>query len=133
MLRILKNRRVFQVVLVGSNLVPLVTGLLVTVLGVGLFVPLDQVGADFAAQVRVYAIWFTGIFFLFLWIAMNIETSGPVLKIVACLVALAGASRFYTMIVLAEFPTSTVIAGVVEVAVLVFIPWRRFLLAQDEA
>lgn len=37
------------------------------------------------------------------------------------------------MIVLAEFPTSTVIAGVVEVAVLVFIPWRRFLLAQDEA
>ncbi|MEM7718464.1 MAG: DUF4345 family protein [Pseudomonadota bacterium] len=132
MLALLKSRRAFQIVLIGSNLVPLFTGTLVTVMGVALFVPTDVAGVDFAAQVRVYAIWFTGIFFLCVWIARNIEIAGPVLTILAILIALAGASRLYTMIELGEYPMSTYIAAFVEMAVILFIPWHRFLLGYTE-
>ncbi|WP_413785282.1 DUF4345 family protein [Cognatiyoonia sp. IB215446] len=75
-----------------------------------------------------YAIWFTGVFFLCLWVARNINICGPVLTILATLMALAGASRFYTMIEVGEFPTSTLIAGIVKIAVFLFIPWHRYLL-----
>lgn len=133
MKKFLKNRRAFQVLLVGSNVVPLITGTLVAILGVGVFVPTDQAGPEFAAQVRVYAIWFTAMFFLCLWVARNIEIGGPVLTIAASLMALAGVSRFYTMMTLDAFPVSTVIGGVVEIAVCLFIPWHRYLLRQGEA
>lgn len=132
MIGLLRTKRMFQIVLVVSNLVPLITGLLVAVFGVSLFVPLEHVEVDFAAQVRVYAIWFTGVFFLCVWIARNMAISGPVLAILACLIALAGASRVYTMVTLGDYPTSTVIAAVVEMAVIVFIPWHRYLLKQDK-
>jgi len=100
------------------------------IMGVGLFVPPEQAGTDFAAQVRVYAIWFTGVFFMCLWIARNIEISGPVLAILATLITLAGASRVYTMVELGEFTPSTMFAAVVEMAVCLFIPWHRYLLKQ---
>lgn len=133
MINVLKSKRTFQIVLVGSNLVPLMTGVLVAFFGVSVFVPSGDVSADFAAQVRVYAIWFTGVFFLSFWIARNMEISGPVLRIVAILIALAGVSRFITMIDIGEFPTSTVVAGVIELAVLLFIPWHRYVLKNQQA
>lgn len=96
--KFLTSRRAFQVLLVASNLVPLFTGTLVAINGVELFVSTEHAGPEFAAQVRVYAIWFTGMFFLCLWVARNIDIGGPVLAIAATLMTLAGASRFYTMI-----------------------------------
>lgn len=121
-------RRLFQIVLVGSNLVPLILGIAVAINGVSFLLPDQQVGADIAAQIRVYAIWFTGIFFLSVWIAFNIETSGPILKIVFALVASAGASRLFTMFSLTVFPTSTMIAAIIEIGTILFIPWHSYLL-----
>lgn len=126
-------KRAFQIVLVVSNLVPLMTGILVSIVGVSLFAPIDAIDPSFAAQVRVYAIWFTAIFFLSLWMAFNIETCGPVLRIVFALVALAGASRIYTMIELGVYPTSTAIAAGVEIATVIFIPWHSYILRSSPA
>lgn len=39
--------RLFQIILVGSNAVPLLTGLLATYLGAALFVPAEQITTDF--------------------------------------------------------------------------------------
>lgn len=55
------------------------------------------------------------------------------LTISATLMALAGASRFCTMFALDAFPVSTVIGGVVEIAVCLFLPWHRYLLRQTNA
>lgn len=60
----LNSRRAFQVLLVGSSIVPLFNGTLIAMLGVELFVSADQARSDFAAQVRVYAIWLTSMLFL---------------------------------------------------------------------
>jgi len=123
--------RLFQIVLVGSNIVPLLTGLLAAFTGAALFVPGEQIATDFDAQVRVYGIWFSGIFWLSLWMAFNIKTCGPILKIVFSLVALAGVLRVYTMVTAGEFPTTTLVGAVVEIATLLFIPWHRYVLKQE--
>ena len=120
-------KRAFQIVLVLSNIVPLVTGTLVALSGAAFFFPAEAVSTDFAAQVRVYAIWFTAVFFLCIWIARNIEISGPVLRIVFVLMPLAGASRMYTMVSLEDFPPSVVVAAVIEMATVLFIPWHALV------
>lgn len=121
----------FQIVLVGSNAVPLLTGLLATFTGAALFVPVEQITTDFHAQIRVYGIWFTGVFWLSLWMAFNIKTCGPVLKIEFSLMALAGVLRVYTMVTAGEFPPTTLVGAVVEIATLLFIPWHRYVLKQE--
>ncbi len=121
-------KKVFQIVLVVSNLVPLMTGIAVAVNGASFFVPNDVIGASFEAQIRVYAIWFTAIFFLSVWMALNVETCGPILRIVFVLIALAGVSRLYSMVSLGAYPTSTVVAAVVEIATILFIPWHSYLM-----
>jgi len=121
-------KRAFQIVLVFSNLVPLITGTLVALNGASFFFPGQVVATDFAAQVRVYAIWFTAVFFLCVWIARNVEISGPVNRIVFTLMPLAGASRLYTMASLGDFPPSVVAGSVIEMATIVFIPWHTFVL-----
>ncbi|MEM9105247.1 MAG: DUF4345 domain-containing protein [Pseudomonadota bacterium] len=121
-------KRAFQIVLVVSNLVPLLLGIAVAINGAAFFVPINVIDASFEAQIRVYAIWFTGIFFLSVWMAFNIETCGPILRIVFSLVALAGASRVYSMVSMGSYPTSTAIAAVVEMATIVFIPWHGYLI-----
>ena len=120
-------KRVFQIVLVASNLVPLMTGILVAIGGISFFAPDGVIDASFEAQIRVYAIWFTAIFFLCVWMAFNIETCGPVLRMVFVLIALAGASRVYSMVSLGVYPTSTAIAAAVEMATILFIPWHSYL------
>ena len=60
-------KRLFQVTLVGMNVVPLLTGILVATSGAAFFVPAEQVTAEFDAQIRVYGTWFTAIFFLSIW------------------------------------------------------------------
>ena len=123
-------KRLFQVVLIGSNLVPLGTGILAALTGAALFVSTEGITTDFNAQVRVYGIWFTGIFFLSVWMALNIDECGAVLRIVFSLVALAGASRFYTMFAAGEFPVTTLVGAIVEIATLLFIPWHRYILTK---
>ncbi len=120
--------RVFQIVLVVSNLVPLILGVAVAVNGASFLVPDHTVDTSSAAQIRVYATWFTAIFFLSVWIARNIEISGPVLRIVFGLVALAGLSRLVTMVGLGDFPASTLIAAIIEIATVLFIPWHSYLM-----
>lgn len=124
-------KRLFQIVLVGSNAVPLLTGLLAAFTGAALFVPVEQTTTDFHAQIRVYGIWFTGLFWLSLWMAFNIKTCGPVLKIVFSLIAIAGVLRIYTMVAEGEFPATTLAGAVVEIATLLFIPWHRHVLKQE--
>lgn len=53
--------------------------------------------------------------------------------IVATLMVVAGAPRFYTMGALDAFLVSTAIAGVVEVADCLFIPWHRYPVLQANA
>ena len=120
-------KRLFRIILVGSNLVPLATGILAMVTGAALFVPSELVTTDFDAQIRVYGIWFTAIFWLSLWMAFNIETCAPILKIVFSLVALAGISRVYTMVSAGEFAVTTLVGAIVEIATLLFIPWHRYV------
>ena len=48
--------RLLQVVSVGSNAVPLLTGLLATFAGAALFVPSEQITRDSQAQIRIYGI-----------------------------------------------------------------------------
>ena len=86
--------------------------------------PEGQITADFDAQIRVYELWFTAIFFLSLWMAFNVETCGSVLEIVVSLVALAGALRIYAMFAMGEFPVSTLIGAIIEIAVPGFVPWH---------
>ena len=57
-------KTVFQVVLVVFNIVPLLTGVAVAVNGAEFFVSPEVIDTNFDAQIRVYAIWFTAIFFL---------------------------------------------------------------------
>lgn len=124
-------KRLFQIVLVGSNAVPLLTGLLAAFTGAALFVPVEQITTDFNAQIRVYGLWFTGVFWLSLWMAFNIKTCGPVLKIVFSLIALAGILRIYTMVSAGEFPVTTLVGAVVEIATLLLIPWHQHVLKQE--
>lgn len=124
-------KRAFQVVLVASNLVPLLLGVAVAINGVTFLIPDQQIETSIAAQIRVYAIWFTGIFFLSVWIAFNFETSGPVLRIVFVLVALAGLSRLLTMVGSGDFPTSTLVAAIIEMATILFIPWHSYVLRKS--
>lgn len=126
-------KRLFQVVLIGSNLVPLGTGVLAALTGAALFVSAEEITTDFNAQVRVYGIWFTAIFFLSVWMAFNIDKCGPVLKIVFSLVALAGASRLYTMFAAGEYPVTTFVGAIVEFATLLFIPWHQYILTKMES
>ena len=88
----------------------------------GAFVPEGQITVDFDAQVRVCGLRFTTIFFLGLWMAFIIETRGSMLKIVFSLVALACALRIYAMFAMREFPISTLIGIIVEIAC-----WALFL------
>lgn len=125
--------RLFQAALIVLNLVPLFTGILAAILGASLFVGPDQITTDFDAQIRVYGIWFTANFALCLWMAFNVDICGPVLKIVFCLMALAGLSRVYTMLAAGEFPTTTLVAAIVEIALIGFIPWHRHVLRQVQA
>ncbi len=90
--------------------------------------PAEQITTDFHAQIRVYGIWFTGVFWLSLWMAFNIKTCAPVLKIVFSIMALAGVLRVYTMVSAGEFPITTLVGAVVEIATLLFIPWHRYIL-----
>ncbi|MEM6534563.1 MAG: DUF4345 domain-containing protein [Pseudomonadota bacterium] len=120
-------KTVFQLVLVVFNIVPLLTGVAVAVNGAEFFVSPEVIDTNFDAQIRVYAIWFTAVFFLSLWMAFNIEQCGPVLRIVFTLVALAGLSRFYTMYVSGEFPPRQTVAATIEVATLLFIPWHNYV------
>ena len=114
--------------LVGLNLIPLTTGLLAAFTGAALFAYEGQITVDFDAQVRVCGLRFTAIFFLSLWMAFNVETCGPVLKIVFSVVALTCALRIYAMFAMGEFPISTPIGAIVEIAMLSFIPWHRRIL-----
>ena len=114
-------------VLVGLNLIPLTTSLLAAFTGAALFVPEGQITVDFDAQVRVYGLRFTAILFLSLWMAFKVEACGPMLKIVFSLVALACALRIYAMFAMGEFPISTLIGAIVEIAMLGFIPWHRHI------
>ena len=125
-------KRAFQIVLVVSNLVPLLMGIAVAINGASFFVPAEVITASFEAQIRVYAIWFTGIFFLSVWMAFNLESCGLVLKIVFVLVAVAGVSRLYSMISMGEFPTSTAIAAVIEMATILFIPWHAYVIRKEQ-
>ncbi len=84
-------------VLVGLNLIPLTTSLLAAFTGAALFVPEGQITVDFDAQVRVYGLRFTAIFFLGLRMAFIVETCGLMLKIVFSIVALACALCIYAM------------------------------------
>lgn len=120
-------KKAFQITLVVSNMVPLLTGILALTSGASLFVSDDVITADFDAQIRVYGVWFTAIFFLSVWIAFNIETGGTVLKIVFILMAVAGVSRIYSMVSLGSYPVTTAIAAAVEIATLAFIPWHNYL------
>lgn len=124
-------KRLFQIVLVGSNAVPLLTGLLAAFTGAALFLPVEQITTDFHAQIRVYGIWFTGVFWLSIWMALNIRICGPVLKIVFSLIALAGVLRIYTMVSAGEFPATTLVGAVVEIATLLFIPWHQHVLKEE--
>ena len=123
--------RLFQIVLIGANVVPLLTGLLATFLGAALFVDAAQINTDFNAQIRVYGIWFTGVFWLSVWMAFNIKKCGPVLKIVFSLMALAGVLRMFTMVSAGEYPITTLVGAVVEIATILFIPWHRYVLKQE--
>ncbi|MEM6626866.1 MAG: DUF4345 domain-containing protein [Pseudomonadota bacterium] len=118
----------FQIVLIVSNIVPLLTGILVALNGAAFFVDADAIDVGFDAQIRTYAVWFTGIFLLSVWIAFNIEIAGPVLKIVFTLVALAGLSRVYAMYSLGSYPPRTVVAAGIEIFTLIFIPWHAYVL-----
>lgn len=71
---------------------------------------------------------FTAIFFLGLRMAFIVETCGSMLKIVFSLVALACALCSYAMFATGEFPISTLIDAIVEIAMLGFIPWHRHIL-----
>ncbi|QEE36744.1 DUF4345 domain-containing protein [Octadecabacter sp. SW4] len=86
---------------------------------------------DFDAQIRIYGIWFKGVFWLSLWMAFNIKTFGPVLQIVFSVMAIAGVLRIYTIVTAGEFPTTTLVGAVVEIATQLFIPWHRYVLKQE--
>ena len=120
--------RLFQIVLVGSNLIPLATGLLAVAMGASLFVSDEHITTDFDAQIRVYGIWFTANFALCLWAAFNLKTCGPIIRIVFSLMAVAGVLRVYTMVTAGDFPTTTLVGSVVEIALLGFIPWHNHIL-----
>ena len=87
------------------NLVPLTTGLLTAFTGAAIFAPEGQITADFDAQVCVYGLRFTAIFFLSLSMAFDVETCGPVLKIVFSVVALTCALRIGAMFAMGKFST----------------------------
>lgn len=97
-------KRSFQITIVVLNVVPLLTGILALVTGAALFVSEDVITTDFDAQIRVYGIWFTAIFFLSVWIALNVETAGSIVKLTFILVAIAGVARVYSMVTLGSYP-----------------------------
>ncbi|PHQ85238.1 MAG: SAM-dependent methyltransferase [Thalassobium sp.] len=63
--------------------------------------------------------------------AFNIKTFGPVLQIVFSVMAIAGVLRIYMIVTAGEFPTTTLVGAVVEIATQLFIPWHRYVLKQE--
>ena len=59
--------------------------------------------------------------------ALNIKTCDPVLKIVFSAMAIAGVLRIYTMVTAGEFPITTLVGAVVEIATQLFIPLHRYV------
>ena len=113
-----------QITLIVGGLGPLVIGLMSFAQGAAAHLQSGQIPIQLDAHLRALSIWFTVAFFLIVWGALNLETAGTALYIVFAVMALAGVARFYSMWSFGEWDSRTVVAAVVEMATLIFIPWH---------
>ena len=117
-------RRTLQITMLIVAAIPLVIGIINFILGAGRFVPTDQITANLDNQLRFYAVWFTFVFFLTIWCVRNLEIAGPVMRIMFTTMALGGAARLYSMSQVGLPDPPMIVATVVEISVLAFIPWH---------
>lgn len=117
-------KRPLQITMLVVATIPLIIGLINFILGAGRFVPTEQITANLDNQLRFYAIWFTTVFFLTLWCVRNLEIAGPVMRIMFTTMALGGVARLYSMSQFGLPDPPMLVATVLEIGVLAFIPWH---------
>ncbi len=121
-------RRTLQITMLVVATIPLMVGIINFIFGAGRFVPTDQVTANLDNQLRFYAIWFTLVFFLTIWCVRNLEIAGPVMRIMFITMALGGVARLYSMSQVGLPDPPMIVATVVEISVLAFIPWHSMVM-----
>ncbi len=126
-------RRTLQITMLTVAAVPLILGLLNLIAGAEAFVPADQVSADLDSMLRFYAVWFTAVFFLTIWCVRNLDIAGPVMLIMFSTMALGGLARLWSIYQVGMPAPSMIGAAVIEIAVLLFVPWHRAVLKRSAA
>jgi len=118
-------RRTFQISLLLVAFLPFALGVKNFLGGAQAFVPLELVTPQLDNQLRFSAVWSMLPFFLTLWIVRNLERAGVVLAIVLGATALAGLARLYSISQYGMPEPFRAAAIVLEIGVLLFIPWHR--------
>ena len=126
-------RRTFQIALLVTAFVPFILGVMNLVGGAALFVPPEDVTARLDNQMRFYAVASMLPFFIALWIVRNLDVAGPALTITLTTTALTGIARLYSVTQYGLPGPDMIGAVVVEIGVLLFIPWHRMVVRKPKA
>ena len=117
-------KRALQITMLVTAAIPLVLGIVNLIFGAQRFVAANEVTANLDSQLRFYAVWFAGLFFLTLWCVRNLEIAGPVMRIMFITMAIGGVARIYSLGTVGIPDVPMIGAIVIEIAVLAFIPWH---------
>lgn len=126
-------RRAFQTALVVVAFIPFVLGIVNLIGGAALFVPGGAVTPGLDSQMRFYAVASMLPFFITLWIVRNLDTAGPVLTITLITTAFTGLARILSVIQYGLPEPAMIFAIVIEIGVIVFIPWHRMIVKRTES
>jgi hypothetical protein len=125
--------RIFQITMIAVALVPFALGVMNLIGGAAAFVPPDIVTPEFDGQMRFYAVWFMFPLFISIWAVRNMDIAGPVLLIAFGTMALGGAARVSSFFLVGIPDPTAIVAAVVELATLLFVPWHRAVIGRNMA
>lgn len=126
-------RRPLQITLLVFAFIPFALGLMNLITGAAQFMPPEVITASNDSQMRFYAVLFMMPFFITIWIVRNLDIAGPIMAITFGTMALAGVARLYSISQFGLPEPSMIGAIVIEIGVLLFIPWHRAVLRREQA
>lgn len=124
-------RRTLQITMIAVAAIPFILGVMNLIGGAAAFVPPEAISPSLDSQMRFYAVWFMLPFFLTIWIVRNLDVAGPVMLITFGTMALAGCARIFSAMEYGMPDPRMVAAIVIEIGVLLFIPWHRAVMRQS--
>ena len=95
--------------------------------------PPETITPSLDSQMRFHAVWFMLPLFVTIWIVRNLDVAGPVMQITFGTMALAGCARIVSALQYGMPEPAMIGAIVIEIGVLLFLPWHRSVIRQSSA